>query len=80
MDRNHPLLGAPLPDQSLPSPILGPSLGLTPSFPAVFGSYAKGLGKALTQYQEVWFYGVRVSAMDFESSDLSSNLGRTCCA
>ena len=25
-----------------------------------------------------WFYGVMVSTLDFESSDPSSNLGRTC--
>ena len=25
-----------------------------------------------------WFYGVAVSTLDFESSDPSSNLGRTC--
>ena len=26
----------------------------------------------------LWFYGVMVSTLDFESSDPSSNLGRTC--
>ena len=31
-------------------------------------------------HNDIWFYGVMVSTLDFESSDPSSNLGRTCFA
>ena len=34
--------------------------------------------KEYHEYASMWFYGVAVSTLDFESSDPSSNLGRTC--
>ena len=38
-------------------------------------SYKKSYSMYICKYS--WFYGVMVSTLDFESSDPSSNLGRT---
>ena len=43
------------------------------------GSARVGSNPIFVARSPMRFYGVMVSTLDFESSDPSSNLGRTCC-